>query len=86
MGSMFNHYINFKKMEKQEFLDKLKESLELEDDIIDNKTILNISSLTTLSLIVFIDENFGKQFKAIELKNIVTVKDLINLIGENTIQ
>lgn len=72
-------------MEKKIFLEKLKDSLELEDNMTEN-TSLNLSSLTTLSLIVFIDENFDKQFKAIELKNIRTVKDLINLIGENNIQ
>ena len=56
------------------------------DGKINEKTSINLSSLAVLSLIVFIDENFNKQISAAELKKVVTVNDLIVLIGtENLI-
>jgi acyl carrier protein len=72
-------------MEKTKFFNELKETLEL-DGKINEKTSINLSSLAVLSLIVFIDENFNKQISAAELKKVVTVNDLIVLIGtENLI-
>jgi len=71
-------------MEKSEFFNELKETLELDGDI-NEKTSLNITSLAALSLIVFIDENFNKQVSAAQLKKVATVNDLIELIGTKDI-
>ena len=71
-------------MEKSEFFNELKETLELDGDI-NEKTSLNITSLAALSLIVFIDENFNKQVSAAQLKKVATVNDLIELVGTKDI-
>jgi acyl carrier protein len=72
-------------MEKNKFFEELKENLEFEGEL-DEKTPINLTSIATLSLIVFIDENFNKLIKASELKNIAIVNDLIVLIGEENIK
>jgi len=71
-------------MEKSKFFNELKETLELDGEI-NEKTSLNITSLAALSLIVFIDENFNKQINAAQLKKVVTVNDIIELIGTKDI-
>jgi acyl carrier protein len=58
----------------------------VEDVVFDDTTEIHLSSLSTLSLIAFIDENFDKQVKASELRNLHSVKDLIQLIGEENIE
>lgn len=68
-------------MKKEDFLSELEEVLEL-DGLTENSELL-LSSLNILSIIAFIDENFDKQFKAVEIKNIKSVSDLIKLIGED---
>jgi acyl carrier protein len=67
-------------MEKAKFFTELKDTLEL-DGIVNENTILHLTSLATLSVIVFIDENFSKQIKAVELKNVYSVGTLMELIG-----
>lgn len=65
-------------MKKTDFLSELEEVLELEG-LTENSELL-LSSLHILSIIAFIDDNFDKQFKAIDIKNIKSVKELIKLI------
>jgi acyl carrier protein len=72
-------------MEKTKFFEELKETLELDGEINEDTSIC-LSSLAILSLIVFIDENFGKQIKAAELKNVGVVNDIIILIGTENIE
>ncbi|MGA1977592.1 MAG: hypothetical protein ABSG89_07020 [Bacteroidales bacterium] len=72
-------------MERNIFFERLSEIFE-HDSELDEETSLNLTSLTTLSIIVFIDENFNKRIKASELKNITKVKDIIRLIGEDNIK
>lgn len=67
-------------MERNEFYQKLKETLEIDGEVNEN-TSLNLSSLEMLTVIAFIDENFDKQVKAVDLRNISTVHDLIQIIG-----
>ena len=67
-------------MEKSKFFEELKDALEL-DGIVNESTLLYLSSLATLSLIAFIDENFNKQIKAIDLKKVNSVALLMELIG-----
>jgi len=68
-------------MKKNDFLSDLKEVLELDE--LNENTALTFSSLDILSVIAFIDEHFDKQFKAIQLKEIKSISQLIALIGED---
>lgn len=67
-------------MKKVDFLSELQDILELDE--LNETSSLTFSSLDILSVIAFIDENFDKQFKAIDLKAIHSVPELITLIGE----
>lgn len=67
-------------MERMNFFDQLKDVLEL-DGIVNENTILHLTSLATLSVIVFVDENFDRQIKATDLKNVSSVLTLMELIG-----
>ena len=69
-------------MKKADFFNELTELLELEGDVSEN-TPLHLTSLSTLSVIVFLDENFNKRVKAINLKNVATIRDLVKLTGHD---
>lgn len=75
---LFNSKITI--VEKSIFLNKLKEWLELEGDVNEN-TSLHITSIETLSIIAFFDKNFDKQVNPEELKNVLTITDLMKLIN-----
>ncbi len=64
----------------------LKEALMIEDAEINEATEIHLTSLTTLSVIAFIDENFDKQVRASDLKSIQNISSLINLIGKENIE
>lgn len=69
-------------MKTRDLINDIKEMLEIEDQVVVLDTPLHFSSLETLSLIVFIDENFDKQFKASQLREVNTIGDLVKLIGK----
>ena len=71
-------------MNRQDFFRELQELFEMEDDLTDSSE-LEIDSLELLSLIVFLDENFSIQKTAEELKDISSVHDIINLVGEDNL-
>lgn len=71
-------------MNKQDFFEELKELLEIEDNLTETYE-LEIDSLDLLSLIAFLDENFEIQKTAEELKNISSVREIIDLIGEDNL-
>jgi len=64
----------------------LKEALMIEDAEINEATEIHLTSLSTLSVIAFIDENFDKQVRASDLKSIQNISSLINLIGKENIE
>ena len=68
-------------MTKEAFLNTLEEVLEIEQ-LTDTST-LDLTSLQVLGVIIFVDENFGKQLKTTDLENIKSVSDLIRLVGVN---
>lgn len=68
-------------MKKDVFLNELKEQLEIEDANFLEYTPLNLTSIATLSVIVFVDENFNKQLNASDLKSVRSPQDLMILIG-----
>lgn len=68
-------------MKKDIFFNQLKETLELEENTMNEETKILINSFLILSLIAFIDENFNKKLKINDLKSIIDVKSLMNIIG-----
>lgn len=73
-------------MRKSEFIDQLKEALELEDRELTAETNLKdleeFDSLAAMYLIAMVDESFGKELSADEIRSITTVSSLIDIIGE----
>jgi acyl carrier protein len=72
-------------MKKSDFFLELKDALMSEDDEINENTEIHLTSLTTLSIIAFIDENFDKQVKSVDLKSVRNVSRLIDLIGRENV-
>ena len=72
-------------MKKSDFFQELNNALIVNDTVLNDKSEIHLTSLSTLSIIAFIDEYFEKQVKASDLKSIQNVKDLINLIGPENI-
>jgi acyl carrier protein len=68
-------------MKKSDFLAELKDALMEESKPLNIDSPIQLTSLTTLSVIVLIDENFDKQVSASELKNVSTPGELMKLIG-----
>ncbi|MDR0831057.1 MAG: hypothetical protein LBN95_13260 [Prevotellaceae bacterium] len=66
-------------MNKKDFFASLEDYLELEG--LNENSPLELSSLGILSVIALIDENFDKQYKASEIKEIKSVQELMSLIG-----
>jgi acyl carrier protein len=66
-----------------EFIEKLKEVLEIEDREINSKDIFRDydewDSLAYLSVIAFLDEEFEIQIEEAEFKKLHTVEDLYNI-------
>lgn len=72
-------------MKKEEFLNLLKEALEFQDVDLqpstDLTTIEAYDSMSVMSIIAFVDENFSKRLSAKQLSTIKTVDSLMELIG-----
>jgi len=69
-------------MKKNDFYSEIKEALEMEDSIVNENTLIHLSSMQTLSLIAFADEKFEKQIRIIDLKDAKSISDLMHLIGD----
>jgi acyl carrier protein len=76
------------KMKTEDFINELKDALEIEDEDqeITVKTYLKdleeYDSLSVLSIIAMIDKNFSKQILSSDLVKVITVGNLIELIGK----
>ena len=72
-------------MKIDDFLNELKETLEIEDVELNEETNLKeleeYDSLSVLSIIAMIDENFGKRISGQDFQSITTVGSLMELIG-----
>jgi len=68
-------------MKRADFFSELKDTLMIDNVDIDENTEIHLTSLSTLSIIAFLDEYFDKQIKVIEIRNIHSVSDLMSLIG-----
>ena len=72
-------------MKKNIFFEELIEIIELDEDQISEETLISLDSLSILSIIAFLDENFDKRVSAEKLKNITKVMDLIKLVGQENL-
>lgn len=75
------------KMKKEEFLNNLKEALEIEDDetlTIDTnlKDLEEYDSLSVLVIVTMVGKKFKKQISSSVFKKVTTVNSLISFIGE----
>lgn len=76
-------------MKKEEFIKKLKNALEIEDEDkeitleTDLRDLEEYDSLSLLAIIAMIDKNFGKQIPSSDFAKVTTVKSLMDLIGKD---
>jgi len=75
------------RMKKEEFIDELKEALEIEDENkeitleTDLRYVEEYDSLSVLAIIAMIDKNFAKQIPSSDFAKVTTVSRLMDLIG-----
>ena len=75
------------KIKKEEFLNNLKEALEVEDDetlTMDTnlKDLEEYDSLSVLVIVAMVDKKIKKQISSSGFEKVTTVNSLISLIGE----
>ena len=77
-----------KKMKTEDFINELKDALEIEDKDqeitleTNFKELEEYDSLSVLSIIAIIDKNFSKKIPSLNFIKIITIKSLIDLIGK----
>jgi len=76
----------------ENFINELKEALEIEDEDqeitleTNLKELEEYDSLSVLSIIAMIDKNFGKQIPSLDFIKITTIKSLMDLIGKDNFE
>jgi len=73
-------------MKKSEFISELKSIMEIDNEVVDETTQIQLTSLTLLVVIASIDENFNKQVASASLENVQSIADLITLIGSENFE
>ena len=68
-------------MKKKEFYKQLSEILDIEDTGLNEDSAIVMTSMAVLGIIALADENFGKQVKISDLKQLTSVHELMELIG-----
>jgi acyl carrier protein len=68
-------------MKKSEFISRLLDMLELDASEYDDNTPLKIDSLGLLTIIAVVDECCDMSIKVVDLKNVNTITDIINIVG-----
>lgn len=72
-------------MKVNEFIEKLKEALEIESSNVSTESVLrdldNYDSMAVLAIIALVDEHFNKQLTAEQFRSITTLQSLIDIIG-----
>ena len=80
------------KMKTEDFINELKEALEIEDEDqeitleTNLKELEEYDSLSVLSIIAMIDKNFDKQIPSADFIKNTTVSSLMDLIGKEHFQ
>lgn len=76
-------------MKTSVFLEKLQEELE-EDEILtldtNLKSLESYDSMSLLTIIAFVDENFNKKIDTKQFKDIETVSNLMDVIGKENFE
>lgn len=75
-------------MDKAEFIEKLKDVLQRDEDIDEEMQLDNIveyDSMSQLNIVVLIDTEFGILITPEDLDECVKVRDIILLLGDNVI-
>ena len=74
-------------MKVNEFIEALEDLLDLQQGDLDQNTSLaqlnEFDSLAVMSLLAFIDEQFGRRLSGDQFVSITTVRSLMELIGVN---
>lgn len=78
-------------VKKSEFIEKLKDTLEIDSDkeITEETNLRGLEeydSLGVLMIAAMVDENFGKQLSLLHFKKVTTVSSLMKLIGEENFE
>jgi len=78
-------------MKKEEFFRQLKDTLEIDSskkitEETDLRDLEEYDSLSVLSIIAMIDENFGEKLSGKDFQIITTVKSLIDLVGRDNFE
>ncbi|MBN2682861.1 MAG: acyl carrier protein [Bacteroidales bacterium] len=72
-------------MKKTEFLELLKDALEIENVILTEETVFaeidGYDSMGVMSIIALADEHFEVKFSSEQLKSMTSVKRLMELLG-----
>jgi acyl carrier protein len=73
------------KIKKAAFFEELLECMEIEPVDIDEDTVFreleDFDSMAVMSIVAYADEKFGKTLAAEQLKDMKTVRNLMELIG-----
>ena len=75
------------KIKKEEFIQDIKEALEIEDDVkiaIDTNLVdlEEYDSLSVLVIVTMIDKKYGKQISSSKFEKDIKIKSLMELIGK----
>lgn len=78
-------------MKKEKFIETLKDALEIDynEKIAEDTDLRNLEeydSLSILSIIAMIDENFNEKLSGSDFKSITTVRSLMELIGKENFE
>lgn len=71
-------------MNREEFLKKLKEIIQTEEELTLNTNLIDIDewdSLSMISTVAFIDSEFKKQISVIDIQSISKIEELVNMVG-----
>ena len=72
-------------MNKDEFINEIKELLELNSENLDFGTRIALDSLAILSIIAFLDDKFQRKSSASELVKVATIRDIAVIAGMENI-
>ena len=71
-------------MKKDEFISKLEEIMDLKKNSLTSDSLLSLiqgwDSMSKLSLIVFLDDNFSLKISSKTINDFKTVKDILNFV------
>lgn len=71
-------------MNREDFLKKLKEIIQTEEELTLNTNLIDIDewdSLSMISTVAFIDSEFKKQISVSDIQSINKIEELVNIIG-----